>query len=119
MKSGFLYALLYADGVMKIGTTSDFRTRLRTLGHGRNAELVAYVKSPRIEEIYFRAEQEILKRVRKIFTTHQRFEWFTCHDFGIVRNLIHQFHRRYGNNETGWSFKQIDRRRIVSSKEKP
>ena len=122
MKSGCIYGLLYADGVLKVGTTGNFRTRIRMLGYDRSAPLVAYIKSPRIEEIYYRAEMEILKRLRKVFRPYQRDEWFYCHDFGIARNLIHQFHRRYGTNETGWSVKTLDcrqlRQELVSTKEK-
>lgn len=117
MKSGCIYALLHADGVLKVGTTTDFRTRLRGLKQIHRSPVVAYVKSPRIEEIFYRVEGQILKRVRNIFPSRLNAEWFYCHDFGIVRNLVHQFHRRYGNNETGWSFKTLDCRQ-TRTKEK-
>lgn len=112
MKSGFIYALLYADGVVKFGSTQNFKSRSTDWNIQRNAPIVATIRSPRIEEIYRRAERDLLRRASVIFTqfnARNSREYFHCHNFGIARNLLFQFHKRFGTEPTGWAIKDMRR----------
>lgn len=102
MRSACLYAVQFADGVVKIGSTSSPRTRWRALKQTHSAKQVRYVCSPRIDVGAFRAEMDLLGRVERIFTVFKGSEWFWCQDFGAVENLVRQCHRRYSTGDVGW-----------------
>lgn len=102
MRSACLYAVQFADGVVKIGSSSSPRTRWFSFKQTNRSKQVRYICSPRIDVGAYRAESILLQKAERMFRKHKGYEWFLCNDFGAVENLVRQCHRMHSTGDVGW-----------------
>ena len=100
MRTGSIYAIQYADGTIKFGTSSSCKTRWRLLSYGRRA--LCAIASPRIEEASYKAEQWMLTRARKMMIQSAHGKEYFTGSFGDAVTLVRQAHKRFGTSAIGW-----------------
>lgn len=101
MSTGRLYAVLFRDGVVKLGVSSQIIPRWIALSNQYGA-MVSCVASPRIDMSPYRAEQWLLQRADKCFLRHKTGRELFVGDFGHACTLLRQAHKRYATEMRGW-----------------
>jgi hypothetical protein len=83
-RMGYIYALKAADGIIKVGRTSqEYGPSLRRLKAYPGDSVLLYVRFSECEDLM---ESKILKRLRDLYTGHARgAEWFKGDTDEVIR----------------------------------
>ena len=105
MNSSHLYVVHVMDGAMKFGHTSN--RKIRWLNYANMAGLapISWAFSPRLETVFNRAEQTMLRNARLEFVSDKRgVEWFTTNDFKRASELVEAAFEQYKpwHSHGGW-----------------
>ena len=102
MRCARVYAIKFSNGIVKIGSTSQIRQRFQIfsrLGYGDFEEVLL---TPKIDDMAFCVESEIVRRVSNVFLRKEGREYFYCSQFGAVENIVRQVFRQSSGEDVGW-----------------
>lgn len=95
MKNGRIYAVHSDDGIVKFGCSENVASRWVVLKSQKTIRASVFFASPKMSLVFRRAEKELLKRAKKMFSQAHGNEYFFCRHSGDARNLVMQTYRDF------------------------